>query len=209
MGILNHVCKIQIQGDDVKVDIVEKWQKGIIITKQEGTHMLNVAWNRCTASQKGQRTNAYRAARDYIANAPINGINSSSSWSQSFQDERRKVKNARIDIEIYRGAAFSNDRHIVYLRMKGADLSASLSWPSDSRHMISKSTGLKQLEDLWSRLDAAQQAKRNLSYQKALAFIRSAPDNGYAGHRSEVFQDAPSSNASIEIVIDKGAAFCV
>lgn len=180
----NHVAKIQIQGDDMKKMVSETWDKGYIITKQEGVAMLNRLWDMLTPSEKKEREDAYYRARDFITNSPDNGRMSTSSWSQSFQDSGRKTSNARIDLEIYRGGAFSNDRHITYIRIIGADLSSNMSWSYDEKYIVSQGKALDELDKLWSKLDRSQKDARENAYKEAVSYIKSAPDNGFTGSNS-------------------------
>lgn len=205
----SHVAKIQIQGDDMKPMKSKTWDKGSICSKEEGVKMLNDLWNSLSSSQKKEREEAYREARDYISNAPANGYLGGSSWSKTFQSRSRKIKNARIDIEIYRGSAFANDRHIVYLKVMGSDLSRSMIDSWDERKIMSKDEAKKRLKELWDDLSTDQKKVREDAYREALRYIEGAPDNGYVGGgMTKEFKDSSAKKGEkIVIVIDKGAAF--
>jgi hypothetical protein len=200
--------RFQIQGDDINSEISDKWESDDIITKQEAVEMLNKLWESLTPSQKDERDDAIQAARSYIGDSPTKGR--SDQGSKSFQNSNRKVSNARIDVEINKGAAFSDDRHIVYLRIQGSDLSSNQSWGYDDKHILRKKVALDQLEQLWRNLSGQQQALRDDAYKQAQDFINSAGVNGIEG--SSFTKEFMNSNANndqkILIVIDRGAAFC-
>jgi len=205
----DHQVLIQAQGKDISSSISRKWTEGMICTKQDGIQILDEVWNSLSTAQKKEREDAYKMAQNYIKNAPVNGIVGGSSWSKSFQDSDRSHNTNRIDINIFRGAAFSNDRQIVYIKMMGSDLSSTKEWKYDNKHIVNKDDALKELKGLFNSLSTEQRNKRDDAFRKAESWIKSAPDNGYIG--SNLVTDFKNSDASagelIRITIDKGAAF--
>ncbi|MBI5916789.1 MAG: hypothetical protein HY842_15545 [Bacteroidetes bacterium] len=205
----NHVMKIQIQGKDMQSPLVSTWDKGVVITKLDAIYLLDQLWRKCSQAQKKERDQAINNVIRFIQNAPANGIISSSNWSKSFQNQNRNVNDSRIDIEIYRGAAFSDDRHIVYIRIEGSDLTYQREWKWDEKYIVGKNGAVYELNRLWNSLDTQQKQIRSDAYNQAIYFINSAPINGYIGENKVV--EFKNSNASkgelIRIRIDKGAAF--
>lgn len=183
------------------------WEKDFIITKQDGVEMLNQLWDRLSPSQKKEREDAYSKARNYISNSPTKGR--TDQGSKSFQQDNRKVSNARIDVEINRGAAFSNDRQVVYIRFVGNDLSSNLVWSYDNKYIVPKRMALDELERLWRNCNGDQQRVREDAYRKAVDFIRSSDVNGREGSNSIFeFTDSRAKNGEkVVITIDRGAAF--
>ena len=169
--------------------------------------MLNQLWDKLSPSQKKEREDAYSRARNFIGDSPVRGR--TDQGSRSFQHDNRKVSNARIDIEINRGAAFSNDRHIVYIRFVGNDFSSNPVWSYDDKYIVSKRVALEKLENLWRNCNSDQQKVREDAYKKAYDFIRYSDVNGREGNSSIFeFTDSRAKNGEkVVITIDRGAAF--
>jgi hypothetical protein len=202
-----HRIRIQIQGDDIKSDISGKWEKDYIITKQDGLDMLDELWNKLNSSQQDERKDGYYQARDFIKNSPSKGR--TDQGSRSFKNSNRRVDNSRVDIEINRGAAFSDDRHIIYLRIIGPDLSSNRSWQYDKKYILTKKEALSELYNLWNQLSGDQKAIRESAYKDAVDYISGAGINGIEGSNLiKEFTDSKAKNGErIVITIDKGAAF--
>jgi hypothetical protein len=199
--------RIQIQGDDMKPEIAEFWSENYIINKSDGLEILDRLWNKLNADQQRERKDAYYKARDYIKDAPKRGL--TNQGSKSFSNYPRKVPHSRIDIELNDGAAFSDDRHIVYIRIKGADLSSNKSWEYDEEHIVTKKDALDELKNLWNGLSASQKDVREDAYRDAVSYISHAGANGIEGSNAvKEFTDSKAKKGEkIVITIDKGAAF--
>lgn len=202
-----HRVRIQVQGDDMDPERSSSFEKDYIMTKQEAIEMLNDLWNKLTPVQKADREDAYDKAKNYIGDSPSGGR--ISQGSKSFQQSNRRVSNARIDIEINRGAAFSNDRHIVYIRFVGSDFGSNPVWQYDEKHVPSKKLALQEMKEMWDRLSADQKRPREDAYKDAVQFINSSNTNGREGSNSiTTFTDSDAKmGEKITITIDKGAAF--
>ncbi len=201
-----HRIRIQIQGDDMNSEISASWEKNIIITKQDAMELLNDLWNKLSPSQKKEREDAIRDARSYIGDSPTGGR--TNQGSKSFQQSNRRISNARIDIEINRGAAFSNDRHIVYIRFTGSDFSSNPVWSYDEKYIATKKTALEELERLWRNCSNEQQQVREDAYREAKNYINNSNMNGREYGTKEFSDSKAKKGEKIVIVIDRGAAFC-
>ena len=202
-----HRVRMQVQGDDMDPERSSSFEKDYIMTKQEAIDMLNDLWNKLTPVQKADREDAYEKAKNYIGDSPSGGR--ISQGSKSFQQSNRRVSNARIDIEINRGAAFSNDRHIVYIRFVGSDFGSNPVWQYDEKHVPTKKLALQEMKEMWDRLSADQKRPREDAYKDAVQFINSSNSNGREGSNSiTTFTDSDAKmGEKITITIDKGAAF--
>ncbi|MCC6411485.1 MAG: hypothetical protein IT270_07485 [Saprospiraceae bacterium] len=203
----NHRVRIQVQGDDIGSGISLTWEKDFIMTKQEGVELLNKLWDQLSPSQKKEREDAYTRARNYISDSPVRGR--SDQGSKSFQQDNRRISNARIDVEINRGAAFSNDRHVVYIRFVGNDFSSNPVWSYDNKYIPTKNQALDEIERMWRNCSNEQKTVREDAYRKAVDFIKSCDSNGREGSGSiHEFTDSRARNGEkIVITIDRGAAF--
>lgn len=200
-----HRVRIQIQGDDIPSEISSSWEKNVIMTKQDAMEVLNQLWDKLSPTQKKEREDAYRDAKNYIGDSPVGGR--ANQGSKSFQQNNRRIANARIDFEINKGAAFSNDRHIVYIRFIGNDFPSNPVWTYDDKHIVTKRTALEELERLWRNCSSSQQRVRKDAYKKAVDYINNSNVNGREPATNE-FTDLKARNGEkIVIVIDKGAAF--
>ncbi len=177
------------------------------MTKQDAVDMLNELWNSLSPSQKSEREDAYQKARNYISDSPTRGR--TDHGSRSFQQSNRRIDNARIDIEINRGAAFSNDRHIVYIRFVGNDLSSNPVWSYDNKYIPTKRQAIEEIEKMWRNLSSEQKAVREDAYKQAVDFIRYSDVNGREGSSSinEFTDSRATMGQKITITIDRGAAF--
>ena len=187
-------------------EISASWEKNIIITKQDAMELLNDLWNKLSPSQKKEREDAIRDARSYIGDSPTGGR--TNQGSKSFQQSNRRISNARIDIEINRGAAFSNDRHIVYIRFTGSDFSSNPVWSYDEKYIATKKTALEELERLWRNCSYEQQQVREDAYREAKNYINNSNMNGREYGTKEFSDSKAKKGEKIVIVIDRGAAFC-
>jgi|ERR1043165_8535894 hypothetical protein len=200
-----HRVRIQIQGDDISSEISSTWERNVIMTKQDAMEALNQLWDKLSPSQKKEREDAYRDAKNYIGESPVGGR--TNQGNRSFQQSNRRVSNARIDFEINKGAAFSNDRHIVYIRFIGNDFSSNPVWAYDDKYIVTKKTALAELEKLWRNCNSDQKRVREDAYKKAMDYINSSNVNGRESTTNEFTDSKAKNGEKIVIVIDKGAAF--
>jgi len=80
--------RVQAQGDDIQ---------------QEGGY--SCSWQ-CSECQREERKQAFRKAERFVTNASEQGGVTPEAQPHSFQDSKRKTKNARVDIEIRSGLTF-------------------------------------------------------------------------------------------------------
>ena len=201
----SHRTRIQIQGDDITSEISSSWERNVIMTKQDAMEVLNQLWDKLSPSQKKEREDAYRDAKNYIGDSPTGGR--TNQGSKSFQQSNRRISNARIDFEINRGAAFSNDRHIVYIRFIGNDFSSNPVWSYDDKYIVTKRTAMAELERLWRNSNSDQQRVREDAYKRAIDYINNSNTNGREYGTTEFTDSKAKNGEKIVIVIDRGAAF--
>ncbi|AGF50858.1 slr1032 [Synechocystis sp. PCC 6803] len=99
---------VQAQGDDITQNggYTRSWARGTPVTAQEGLDFLAKIEEQCNESQKEQRNSAFVKAERFIKNASKNGGVDQNSQPHPFQNPRRTVPNARVDIEIRKGLTF-------------------------------------------------------------------------------------------------------
>ncbi len=100
--------RVQAQGDDIEQDggYSCSWARDKPVTDQDGLSFLDKIEARCNESQKAQRKQAFARARNFVKRASEQGGVGPESQPRSFQDSKRTVKNARVDIEIGSGLTF-------------------------------------------------------------------------------------------------------
>ncbi|NET73625.1 MAG: hypothetical protein F6K62_22595 [Sphaerospermopsis sp. SIO1G2] len=99
---------VQAQGDDIKQKggYTSSWAQEKPVTDEEGLSFLANIEGECNDSQKSERKNIFRRARRFVQNASKQGGVGPESQPPSFQDPKRTVNNARVDIEIRSGITF-------------------------------------------------------------------------------------------------------
>ncbi|MCE2697735.1 MAG: hypothetical protein PX483_02050 [Nostocales cyanobacterium LE14-WE4] len=99
---------VQAQGDDItkKGGYTRSWAEEKPVTDEEGLSFLAKIEGECSDSQKAQRKNPFKRARRFVENASKQGGVGPESQPPSFQDPKRTVGNARVDIEIRCGITF-------------------------------------------------------------------------------------------------------
>ncbi|WP_353932039.1 hypothetical protein WJM97_05505 [Okeanomitos corallinicola TIOX110] len=100
--------RVQAQGDDIKEKggYSHSWAEEKPVTDEEGLSFLAKIERECSNSQKAQRKKAFDKARRFVKNASKQGGVGPESQPPSFQDPKRTVNNARVDIEIRSGITF-------------------------------------------------------------------------------------------------------
>lgn len=100
--------RVQAQGDDIEQDggYSYPWSQNDPVTDEEGLLFLSKIEEQCTDSQKAERKFAFLRARNFVKRASEQGGVGPESQPHSFQDKKRTVKNARVDIEIRSGLTF-------------------------------------------------------------------------------------------------------
>jgi hypothetical protein len=99
---------VQAQGDDINEDggYTHSWARDTPVTDEEGLRFLGKIKEQCNDSQKKERSSAFVRAENFIRNASQNGGVSPESQPHSFQNPKRTISNARVDIEIRKGLTF-------------------------------------------------------------------------------------------------------
>lgn len=100
--------RVQAQGDDIKEDggYSCPWAQNNPVTDQKGLEFLaKIEWQ-CNKSQRDQRKQAFSKAKRFVKTASSLGGVEPEAQPHSFQDSKRTVSNARVDIEIRCGKTF-------------------------------------------------------------------------------------------------------
>jgi hypothetical protein len=99
---------VQAQGDDIKKKggYTRSWAEDKPVTDEEGLSFLANIEGECSNSEKAQRKQAFAKARRFVKKASQQGGVEPESQPHSFQDPKRTVGNARVDIEIRSGITF-------------------------------------------------------------------------------------------------------
>ena len=99
---------VQAQGDDItkKGGYTSSWAEDKPITDEEGLSFLAKIQEECSNSQKVERKGAFAKAKNFVKRASQQGGVGPESQPHSFQDPKRTVSNARVDIEIRSGITF-------------------------------------------------------------------------------------------------------
>ncbi|WP_299460687.1 hypothetical protein [uncultured Microscilla sp.] len=206
-----HAVKMQIQGTKLTVGASGKevsWGERKIITKREAMDLLKRLYQSVPSSDRKKVESAYKKAQNFISRAPKNGVSTSGSkTSKSFKADGFKGSEARVDFELLKGGAFSNDRHVVIIRIMGDDFTGNKTWKKVSKHIVNKKDALDQLKRLWGQLSREQQKNRDRAYQDAIRYIKDCAENGTT-NRKKVFKNSSvKKQERIEISIERGAAF--
>jgi hypothetical protein len=101
---------VQAQGSDItkKGGYTRSWAEDKPVTDEEGLSFLAKIEGECSDSQKAERKQAFKKARRFVKKAheqPEGGVGPESQ-PRSFQDPKRTVSKARVDIEIRSGITF-------------------------------------------------------------------------------------------------------
>lgn len=99
---------VQAQGDDIKKKggYTCSWAEDKPVTDEEGLSFIANIEGECSNSEKTQRKQAFAKARRFVKQASQQGGVGPESQPHSFQDPKRTVSNARVDIEIRCGITF-------------------------------------------------------------------------------------------------------
>lgn len=99
---------VQAQGSDIGVagGYTSSWAQYVALTADEGNIRLDALESQCSRQQLHQRTRAFKKARRFIENARAQGGVGPESQPHSFQDPKRTISDARVDIEINAGLTF-------------------------------------------------------------------------------------------------------
>ncbi|HBE20047.1 MAG TPA: hypothetical protein DEG17_00805 [Cyanobacteria bacterium UBA11149] len=94
--------RVQAQGDDIEKDggYSCPWAQNVPVTDRDGLSFLAKIEEQCTKSQKAQRKQAFAKAKRFVKLASEQGGVRPEAQPRSFQDSKRTVSNARVDIEI-------------------------------------------------------------------------------------------------------------
>jgi len=100
--------RVQAQGDDIQQEggYSCPWARKNPVTAKEGLLFLANIKGQCSEFQREERKQAFRKAERFVTNASEQGGVTPEAQPHSFQDSKRKTKNARVDIEIRSGLTF-------------------------------------------------------------------------------------------------------
>lgn len=102
--------RVQAQGADIDVDqkggYSQSWARSEPVTDVEGLDFLAKIEGQCSKAQKKERESLFRRARRFVQNASKAGGVSPEAQPSSFQDPKRTIPDARVDIEIHSGITF-------------------------------------------------------------------------------------------------------
>lgn len=100
--------RVQAQGEDIEEHggYSCSWAQDKPVSDRDGLSFLDKIEKQCSKSQKAQRKQAFAKARRFVKNASEQGGVGPEAQPRSFQDKKRTVKNARVDIEIRSGRTF-------------------------------------------------------------------------------------------------------
>ena len=100
--------RVQAQGKDIQKvgGYSYAWERNDPVTEQEGLLFLSKMEEQCNESQKAQRKSAFAKARNFVKRASEQGGVGPEAQPHSFQDPKRKIPSARVDIEIQSGLTF-------------------------------------------------------------------------------------------------------
>jgi len=106
-----HRGRWQAQGADItqpKGGHSAKWEESLPPTKAAGLAKLQELSEKCESRQRVVRANACTKAKRYVERAPPEGYVATGASKSFYVDPAdKKHKNARIDLEITAGAAFT------------------------------------------------------------------------------------------------------
>ena len=102
---MRHRGRLQVQGNDVGVGFSHPWARDTAYPADEALEALTGLESACSESAREARALAFRKARRFIENARVGG--GVGPTRQTFQDERPVPKDARVDIEVLAGLAFT------------------------------------------------------------------------------------------------------
>lgn len=102
--------RVQAQGADIDVDqkggYSQSWAKSEPVTDVEGLDFLAKIEADCNEAQRKVREVPFKKARCFVQNASKVGGVSPDAQPPSFQDPKRNIPDARVDIEIHSGITF-------------------------------------------------------------------------------------------------------
>jgi hypothetical protein len=100
--------RVQAQGKDIIQDggYSHPWAQHTPVTDQEGFEFLDKIERQCSEDERSQRKQAFAKAKRFVKNASNSGGVDPDSQPHSFQDAKRTVSSARVDIEIKCGKTF-------------------------------------------------------------------------------------------------------
>lgn len=100
---MKHRGRIQTQGD--KLEASEAWSQNKSVTKKNGTEMLDKLKNKIPKKEAEIRERAFNKASRFIQNGPYQVVAEIISKTYMVAD----TEHERVDIEIKKGTAFTNE----------------------------------------------------------------------------------------------------
>jgi hypothetical protein len=100
--------RIQAQGNDIQYDggYSHSWAQDTPVTDQDGLSFLAKIEEQCNPPQQTERKQAFTKAKRFVKNASKQDGVGPEAQPHSFQDPKRTIPNARVDIEIRSGLTF-------------------------------------------------------------------------------------------------------
>jgi len=100
--------RVQAQGKDIEQDggYSKAWAQNVPVTEEDGLGFIATIEGQCSKLQQEQRKQAFSKAKRFVKTAGNSGGVSPEAQPHSFQDHRRTVPDARVDIEITSGQTF-------------------------------------------------------------------------------------------------------
>ena len=100
---MKHRGRLQAQGD--KLEASEAWSQNEPVTKKNGIEMLDKLKNKIPKKEAKFRERAFKKAMRFIQNGPYQVVAKIISKTYMIADTEHK----RVDIEIKKGTAFTNE----------------------------------------------------------------------------------------------------
>lgn len=95
--------RVQAQGDDIdkmqKGGYSQSWAQDTPITDEKGLEFLVKIEGECNSAQKKEREQSFAKAKNFVKRAGEKKGSDPEEFPQKFQDPKRTVLNARVEIE--------------------------------------------------------------------------------------------------------------
>ena len=100
--------RVQAQGDGIQQDggYSHSWAQNTPVTDRDGLSFLAKIKQECSQPQQLERKQAFAKAKRFVKNASKQGGVGPEAQPHSFQNRKRTIRNARVDIEIHSGLTF-------------------------------------------------------------------------------------------------------
>jgi len=102
--------RVQAQGADIDINqkggYSQSWARSEPITDVEGLNFLAKIEGQCSKAQKKERESLFKRARRFVQNAGKAGGVLPEAQPHRFEDPKRTIPDARVEIEIHSGITF-------------------------------------------------------------------------------------------------------